>query len=288
MHGSAVEVRDGVLPFQPQYALWSDGAIKRRWLYIPPNSYIDGSDPDHCKFRPGTRLWKAFSQAGRRIETRFIERRQDGVWQFATYAWNTDDSDATLARADRISRLPVADAPGGIYELLSEEDCRACHKSGAVPVLGVSALQLSPDRDPQAPHGMAAYPSGKELDLFGLIERGWQRHLPPEQLLNPPRITARSPTERAALGYLHGNPDASVLALRMRTRNSKVQMPALGTRLADAEGVALINDGSPTICHNKPRKRFHEEKHRINRGMAGRLVSYQHGDCRTLGREHYL
>ena len=297
--GSATEVRDGIMPFSPQYTLWSDGATKRRWIYLPPDTYIDGSDPDHWTFPPGTRLWKEFSLAGRRIETRFIERRTDGTWQFATYEWKEDNADAILARTDRITRVPVPEAPEGIYELPSELDCRACHESGAVPVLGVSALQLSPDRDPQAPHGMAAYPERNELNLHGLIERGWLRHLPPELLIHPPRIFARTPTERAALGYLHGNcgnchndselrapvklrlaqsvadpagsrqrvletllyqrsryrppgfsgevhvivpgnPDTSVLALRMRSRNSKVQMPALGTRLVDAEGVALI------------------------------------------------
>lgn len=297
--GSVIHVRDGILPFSPQYTLWSDGATKRRWLYLPPDTYIDGSDPDHWTFPPGTRLWKEFSLAGRRIETRFIERRADGIWQFATYAWNEDNADAILAHTDRVTRVPVLEAPGGIYELPTELDCRACHESGAVPVLGVSALQLSPDRDPQAPHGMGTYPGRSELDLNGLIERGWLRHFPPELLIHPPRIVARTPTERTALGYLHGNcgnchndsefrapvklrleqsvadpagthkrvldtllykrsryrppgisgeahlivpgnPDTSVLALRMRSRNSKVQMPALGTRLADAEGVALI------------------------------------------------
>ncbi len=33
-----------------------------------------------------------------------------------------------------------------------QDDCRACHEGAPVPVLGFGALQLSPDRDPLAPH----------------------------------------------------------------------------------------------------------------------------------------
>jgi hypothetical protein len=38
---------DGVRPFEPKYALWSDGSVKRRWVYIPPCSQIDTTDPDY-------------------------------------------------------------------------------------------------------------------------------------------------------------------------------------------------------------------------------------------------
>ncbi|MDX1518428.1 MAG: hypothetical protein R3288_16385, partial [Woeseiaceae bacterium] len=29
------------LSYTPQYPLWSDGAIKKRWLYLPPGTSID-------------------------------------------------------------------------------------------------------------------------------------------------------------------------------------------------------------------------------------------------------
>jgi hypothetical protein len=164
-------------------------------------------------------------------------------------------------------------------------------------VLGFSALQLSSDRDPLAPHAEPA----NGLDLRALVARGWLRNLPPKILEQPPRIAAASPTERAVLGYLHGNcghchsrPDeagasvpvsvvlaqsavepnsaaavvrslvgassrfrpagtkqtaqlvapgaahASVLTLRMRSRDPRVQMPPLGTEVPDSEALALI------------------------------------------------
>jgi len=246
-------------------------------------------------FPPGTRLWKEFVH-GRPVETRFIERLADGSWRFATYVWNADGTDALLAPAEGIAAHPAKTAPGGKYAVPSRDDCRACHEGGAATVLGVSALQLSPDRDPLAPH--AETRTATQIDLPGLVARGILRNLPAALLDRPPRVTASTPVARAALGYLHGNcghchndvgplaslelslaqetaladtaakvlhstlgytsgyrprgaqpatqrivpgrPDASVLLLRMRSRNPMSQMPPLGTQVADDEGLALI------------------------------------------------
>ena len=286
------EIAADILAFSPQYPLWSDGATKRRWIALPPGTFIDASRADAWEFPRGTRIWKEFS-VGRRVETRFIERLQDGSWRFATYIWNDSGTDATLASADGAVLRAGGDRR---YAIPSRTDCLACHEGAPVPVLGFSALQLSADRDPLAPHAEPA--SG--VDLRALVARGWLRNLPPALLQRPPRIAAATPVERAALGYLHGNcghchskPDeagasvpvgvllaqsvveanssadvlrslgsasrfrtpgvqhaarvvvpgsaqTSVLSLRMRSRDPRVQMPPLGTDLADSEALALI------------------------------------------------
>jgi hypothetical protein len=127
--------RDGVIAFEPQYSLWSDGTHKRRWLYLPPGRFIDASDADAWKFPRGTKLWKEFAY-GSRIETRYITLDNDGQWRFATYVWNADGSAALLAPERGISRLPVADAPDGRYPVPSRNDCLICHEGARVPVLG--------------------------------------------------------------------------------------------------------------------------------------------------------
>jgi hypothetical protein len=198
--GSAVA--EGVAAFAPQYPLWSDGADKQRWLSIPPGSAIDAAQPDAWQFPPGTRLWKQFALGGRPVETRYIERLADGRWRFAAYVWNASGTEALLAPA-RGAAVLHQDAPNGRYRVPSRGDCIACHAGAAVPVLGVSALQLSSDRDPLAAHGRPRRAS--ELDLRALVERGWLRGLPARLLDSPPRIAAATPVERAALGYLHAN-----------------------------------------------------------------------------------
>lgn len=194
-------VRAEHIAFSPQYPLWSDGTGKRRWISLPPGTAIDASRPDAWQFPAGTRLWKEFSY-GAAVETRYVERLADGSWRFATYVWNEQGTDAELA-PPRGTVLPVAAAPGGRYAVPSRSDCLACHDNGDTPVLGFSALQLSPDRDPLAPHAEAKSP--RLADLRSLAGRGLIRNLPPRFLDSPPRIAADSPTARAALGYLHGN-----------------------------------------------------------------------------------
>jgi hypothetical protein len=186
----------GILTYSPQYPLWSDGATKRRWIRLPPGTTIDARDPDAWVFPVGTRLWKEFS-AGRRVETRLLERTRTG-WRYATYVWTEDGKDAVLAPADGIPA--VALASGTSWTIPGQADCRACHEGQQTPVLGFTALQLSSDRDPGAVHADAP---GVELDT--LIARGLLSRSPPGLLSPPPRIAARSADERAAMGYLHAN-----------------------------------------------------------------------------------
>ncbi|HTN48511.1 MAG TPA: hypothetical protein VMK32_03685 [Burkholderiaceae bacterium] len=199
--GSTTAVREGVIAFSPQYPLWSDGTRKRRWIWLPPGTTIDASHVDAWEFPVGTRLWKEFSY-GSRVETRTIERLADGSWRFATYVWNAAGTDAELAPEDG-TVVAVADAPNGRYGVPARGDCLACHEGASVPVLGFSALQLSSDRDPLAPHADAK--RAGLLDLKVLAARGLLRGLPQQLLAIPPRIDAPTPVARAALGYLHGN-----------------------------------------------------------------------------------
>ena len=190
-----------VLPYVPQYPLWTDGATKRRFIRLPPGSAIDASDPDAWRFPAGTKLWKEFS-FGRRVETRYLLLGADGKWTFASYLWSADGRDARLAPAGGV-RGACESRPGVRFDLPSRLDCLACHQGGASEVLGFGALQLSSDRDPEAVH--AEPPVAGGVDLAELVRRGLVRGLDARFVATPPRIAARSPRERAALGYLHAN-----------------------------------------------------------------------------------
>ena len=192
----------GVRTWTPQYPLWSDGAAKRRWILLPPGRAIDASDPDAWAFPVGTRLWKEFSFEGRRVETRYMERRADGSWLYATYRWSADGSEAVLVPATG-APAAVRIAGGSVHDLPSTGDCEACHAASRTPVLGFSALQLSTDRDPLAPH--AEQVPADAIDLPSAVRTGMVRRLPRGLLERPPRIEAPSEVARAALGYLHGN-----------------------------------------------------------------------------------
>lgn len=190
------------LEFSPQYPLWSDGALKRRWISLPVRAAIDGSDPEAWTFPAGTRFWKEFSFGGRRIETRFMELQEDGTWLYAAYAWNADQSEARLVSEK--GRPKAFDFGGGRSHLIPAiNDCKSCHQGHRSEILGFSALQLSPARDPNAIHGEPMPAPG--VDLAYLVENKLLKRLPRPLLDRPPAIQGATPAERAALGYLHGN-----------------------------------------------------------------------------------
>jgi hypothetical protein len=198
----SLEVDPKHIAYSPQYPLWSDGATKRRWISLPAGTSIDGSDPDTWIFPVGTRFWKEFSFDGQRVETRYMERRADGQWLFAAYAWSSDGREARLV-SEKGRRKAYPLSADRAHAIPSVSDCNVCHKGGSAEVLGFSALQLSPDRDPGAVH--AEPRPSPAVDLRYLSDKALLVGLPASYQVTPPRIEAGSATERAALGYMHGN-----------------------------------------------------------------------------------
>jgi hypothetical protein len=187
--------------FSPQYPLWTDGATKERWVQLPPNGRIDASDPERWAFPVGTRFWKEFSFAGRKVETRLIWRSGVDSWSFASYVWNEAQTEATLAPPAGVPAAAEIE-PGKWHDVPSRGDCRACHDGGTAIALGFSALQLSDDRDPAAPHAEPLQPG--MLTLRTLVDEGVLSPVHPDLLVRSPRIPG-DPHTRAALGYLSAN-----------------------------------------------------------------------------------
>jgi len=124
------------VPFKPGVELWSDGADKHRWIYLPPGSKIDTSDPDEWKFPVGTKTWKEFRVNGRRVETRFYMKTSADQWAWTTYLWSNDET-----KADRLDTgKPNAE---GTYEVPKVDSCDQCHRGRKDKVLGVEAVALA-------------------------------------------------------------------------------------------------------------------------------------------------
>jgi hypothetical protein len=264
----------GVSAYEPSFALWSDGAQKRRWVWLPGGQHIDTSDADDWSFPVGTKFWKEFTRDGVRVETRLLERwgEGQGQWTGVAYLWNADQTDAALAA------YGAQNAAGTPHDVPAASECMACHGGTKSVVLGFSALQLAHEAKPN------------ELDLDALEAAGLLR----------PAVTAApqipgSDLERAALGYLHancghchnsrrpqrhgarcfdpdneldfrlrvdslesvsetptlasvgdavkpGNPGDSRLIELISSRGMFKQMPPLATERVDSEAVALLSD----------------------------------------------
>lgn len=176
-----------VKEYQPQFQLWSDGADKRRWIYIPEGTKINTDYMDEWQFPVGTKVWKEFSRDGVRIETRLIEklppeRASEGFqgWLYMTYIWNDDLTDAVATTEG------LENAKGTAHDVPTQEMCGDCHDMRREKPLGVSAIQLS--------HPLP----GATFD--SLFEDGWLTGKP-----DAPLVVPGTEEQRQMLGYFHAN-----------------------------------------------------------------------------------
>jgi hypothetical protein len=175
---------EGVVAYRPEFELWTDGASKRRWIYLPPAARIDSSDMDAWQFPTGTKLWKEFTRDGVRVETRLLHKvgPRAGDWVGLSYVWSGDGRDAFATPEG------LENALGTPHDVPPARTCMACHGGTPGHVLGFGAIQLA-HRAPS-----------EEMSLERLVREDRMTRLPPSSLQIP-----GSTTVRRALGYLHAN-----------------------------------------------------------------------------------
>ena len=136
---------DKLIPYDVNTPLWSDGAVKRRWIAVPndgppytTNETIGFAATGEWTFPRGTVLVKHFdlpvddrdSSITRRIETRLLVRDTNGAVYGVTYKWRADNSDADLLTASLNEDIPITNAAGGTriqtYYYPSPQDCLTC------------------------------------------------------------------------------------------------------------------------------------------------------------------
>ena len=164
---------EGLIPFAVNSPLWSDGALKNRWLAVPndgppytPDEQISFVPTGEWTFPDGTVFVKEFdlivnelTLERKRLETRLLVRDQDGTVYGVTYKWRPDNSDADLLPGGLEEDIPVTTASGEVqihrWTYPSRSDCLYCHNPPASYVLGVKTHQLN---------GNLTYPSTGRTD----------------------------------------------------------------------------------------------------------------------------
>jgi uncharacterized repeat protein (TIGR03806 family) len=136
--GDATKPAPGVLPFDVNAALWSDGADKERWLALPDGTQITVDASGDFVFPIGSALLKTFSLGGKRIETRFYVRHTDGEWAGYSYEWNDAQTDATLLPSSKVKAVGAQS-----WSFPSRSECGLCHTSAAGRTLGLEIGQLN-------------------------------------------------------------------------------------------------------------------------------------------------
>jgi hypothetical protein len=184
----------GVSGYRPEFELWSDGASKERFVYLPPDTQIDTSNADRWDFPQGTRFYKTFSVDGQRVETRVLEKTAQAPsidsWTFTTYGWQADQRNVVVADA-----AGAKNWLGTGHDIPALAQCKSCHTMpGLDAINGFGAIQLN-----------HSDPSGISLrtllDDMRLINRAGST---PNVTLENAQILGDETTQ-AALGYLHAN-----------------------------------------------------------------------------------
>jgi hypothetical protein len=141
----------GLIFYDVNAPLWSDGAAKRRWMALPEGARIKVAADGDWELPAGAVLVKSFALGDRPVETRLLVRGADGEWAGYSYAWRADGSDADLL-ASSIRRTFGAQE----WTYPSREDCLLCHTAAAGRSLGLETAQLN--RNVRYAAGMAPRP----------------------------------------------------------------------------------------------------------------------------------
>jgi uncharacterized repeat protein (TIGR03806 family) len=151
---SSLTASDGLVPYNVNSPLWSDGAAKQRWIGLPTNTFVHFAPTGEWTFPNGTVLVKHFDlpvddtnpNILKRLETRLLVRDTNGVVYGTTYKWRADYSDADIVTNGISENISINTASGTrtqTWYYPGPLDCLQCHTPAAGYVLGVKTRQLN-------------------------------------------------------------------------------------------------------------------------------------------------
>jgi uncharacterized repeat protein (TIGR03806 family) len=269
----------GVHRYALNTPLWSDGAEKLRFIYLPKGTRLTADGEGLLQFPVGAAIIKSFAfgegEARRLIETRVLLHRAEG-WVALPYRWNAEQTEASLALAG--GRLDLVTPAGEAisYAIPNKNQCKSCHsKDGEVIPIGPKARNLSrewlgqmvksgmldhipagagalPDwrthaTGPAAPLARAyldvncahCHQPGGGASNSGLDLRWEQSDAHALGVFKRPVAAGRGAGGHE-FSVLPGQPDKSILLFRMDSAEPGVAMPELGKASVDKEGAAVV------------------------------------------------
>jgi uncharacterized repeat protein (TIGR03806 family) len=283
------QVVSGVIPYAVAQPFWSDGAQKERFLALPNDTQISIDSSGDWVLPPGAVTIKNFRLNGQLFETRFFVRHTDGTYSGYTYQWNDAQTQATLVPPGGATRsiagltwsYPARAQCFACHSAAAQFslglETRQLNIGGFYPSTGRTANQLDTlDYIGMLSGNKAALAPFADIadETVSLETRGLAYlHVNCSSCHRPGGIgggpmDARFDTSLANKGICNvnptlgglgvpnaklfspGNPDASVVFLRMNQRDSSAAMPPLASTIVDAKGAALLSNwlGSLTSC----------------------------------------
>lgn len=146
---------DNMVPFTPISQLWSDRAVKSRWISIPMSTKINWNAKDNWTYPQGTVAVKHFAlpvdaknpATVKPLETRLVVTKADGKVYGVTYKWRADGSDADLLTTGATQDFTITNADNTTttqtWTYPSPQDCLSCHNAESSQILGLSTRQIN-------------------------------------------------------------------------------------------------------------------------------------------------
>ena len=145
-----------VYPYSVRNELFSDHAVKTRFVYVPTGAKAGYHSTEAFDFPVGTALIKNFAFPAdfreptkklTNIEVRVLLHQADG-WKTFAYVWNKDQQDAVLKIAGKRMKVSFTDLTGNTqtisYKVPNKNQCKGCHfNDDAIVPIGPKARNLN-------------------------------------------------------------------------------------------------------------------------------------------------
>jgi len=268
-----------VVPYSLNTPLYSDGAVKLRFAYVPEGQQAAADGEGLLEFPVGSALIKTFAfgegDDRRLIETRVLLHRAEG-WVALPYRWNAEQTEARLAIAG--GRLEVDTAEHGTisYRIPNKNQCKQCHSLGdAVMPIGPKARNLSGawlsdfsnagylDAIPDGHDTMPLWSARQDVSLNDAarayldvncahchrpegkasnsgLDLRWEQDDQTAVGIRKRPVSAGQGSGGFNFSIVPGDPTRSIMVHRMNSDNPGVAMPELGKTTVDKEGVDII------------------------------------------------
>ncbi len=151
------QTTSGIIPYEPSAKLWSDGALKERFLALPNLQQIGYREAGGWDFSENALLIKNFIVplderdpvgTAKRLETRLLYWKSGQLHGFS-FEWDDAETDAQLLTTSKIKPLTILDENGDPVEISylypSRTQCAQCHTVAANGALGLTTPQMNFD-----------------------------------------------------------------------------------------------------------------------------------------------
>lgn len=191
-----MDAAPGLISYEVNSPLWSDGADKSRWFAIPDGTQIAINADGTWTFPIGSVIVKQFRNGDQPMETRLMVLHEDGAWAGYSYAWNDAGTDATLLAGSSTATFGDTN-----WTYPSRAECLRCHTTAAGSTLGLRTEQLNRD------HTYAELDGGTYNQVDALATMGFFDVKPAASGTLPawPSPTGTAPASERGRAYVASN-----------------------------------------------------------------------------------